>query len=698
MGIVGITIVQASLIFRNLWKSFSRWFDKPLAVPFVLLLLAIICYGLLINRMGYFWDDFPLAYIKDVLGATGLERYFSTNRPFWGILHQATFSLFSQPWHWQVYALLGRWLSAVLIWLLVREIWPSQKNIATWVSLLFLVYPGFKQQHISAIYGNLFFVLDCFLLSLFLSIKSARNSANGKPAGIIWLWHAIALLLSLYNLLAMEYFFTIELLRPLLIWLGVGPGINHRAQRLKITLLNGLPYLLLWIGVMIWRAFFFSFQTQNYELLLLKSLKDSPLQALLNLAKEVITSLWVVIVNAWVHIFKPPSLAQLGPRTTLVMVIIIAIVTAFIVWFLLRKRDAMQSNPTAKSILFTGFYACLLGGIPWWLIELAPVLRFPSDRFTLPFIFGVSLVSVGLIRILPLSSWINAVFIGILVGFAAGSHFQVASQFSRDWETQRRFFWQLAWRIPGISPGTTLMVNELPVVYYSDNSLTAPVNWLWGGGNTTTEMEYLLQYPSQRLGSSLASMKPGIPIDVDYLAAEFHGTTSQVIAIYYQPPACLRVLDHTLDNDNRILPMHMQAAASLSSSVWIQTSKASGDLNLTDILYAPEPARGWCYYFEYADLSRQSGNWEEVVRLGDLAYQLGDYPNDPIEHFVYIEGYAHEGNWRRAIELSNISLSVTPFMEPLLCRLWQRIDASTVENTEKVAALEAIQAQLTCAP
>jgi hypothetical protein len=690
--------VQASLNIRKIWKSFSRWFDKPLAVPFVLLALAITCYGLLINRMGYFWDDFPLAYIKDIFGTSGLERYFSTNRPFWGILHQATFNLFSQPWHWQVYVLLCRWVSAVLIWLVIREIWPAQKNIAIWVSLLFLVYPGFKQQHISAIYGNLFFVLDCFLFSLLLNLKSARNSAIGRPARIVWLWHSIALLLSLYNLLAMEYFLTLELLRPLFIWLAIGPSIDNRAQQLKITLFNWLPYLLLWVAVTIWRVFFFSFQTQNYEMSLFKSLKDSPIKALLNLAIEVITSLWVVIVNAWTHIFKPPSLSQLGPRTTLVMLLVMVLVSAFTIWFLLYNRDRSQSHSNAKPILLTGFIACLLGGIPWWLIELAPGLKFPSDRFTLPFILGVSLVIVGLIRIIPLPFWTRVAFLGIIVGFAAGNHFQGASQFSRDWETQRRFFWQLVWRMPGISTGTTLMVNELPVVYYSDNSLTAPVNWFWSSGNTTTEMAYLLLYPSQRLGTSLPSMKPDVPIYIDYLAAEFHGTTSQVISIYYQPPACLRVLDHTLDNDNRILPMHMQAAASLSSTEWIQPASASGDLNLPDNLYAPEPVHGWCYYFEQADLSRQSGDWDEVVRLGDLAYQLGDYPNDPLEHFVYIEGYAHDGNWLRAIELSNLSLSVTPFMEPLLCRLWLRIDASTVENTEKETAIEAVQAQLSCTP
>jgi hypothetical protein len=84
------------------------------------------------------------------------------------------------------------------------------------------------------------------------------------------------------------------------------------------------------------------------------------------------------------------------------------------------------------------------------------------------------------------------------------------------------------------------MVNELPVTYFSDNSLTAPLNWFWAPNNTTQDMAYLLTYPSQRLGKSLISLAPGTPIAVDYLATKFNGNTSQTVTVNYEPPACLR--------------------------------------------------------------------------------------------------------------------------------------------------------------
>jgi hypothetical protein len=147
-----------------------------------------------------------------------------------------------------------------------------------------------------------------------------------------------------------------------------------------------------------------------------------------------------------------------------------------------------------------------------------------------------------------------------------------------------------------------------------------------------------------------------------------------------------------------MLSVEMQAAAALSSSEWIQPGGASATDILPQYLYTSEPSYGWCYYFELADLARQQGQWDEVAQLGDIAYNQNDYPNDPSEHFPFIEGYAHTGNWTRARELTDQSQSVTPFMAPLLCRLWQRIDAATPDSQDKAATIDSIYTQLVCSP
>ncbi len=199
-----------------------------------------------------------------------------------------------------------------------------------------------------------------------------------------------------------------------------------------------------------------------------------------------------------------------------------------------------------------------------------------------------------------------------------------------------------------------------------------------------------------RLNGTLQGLQPQVPIDQDYLAAAFHGNTSQVIALYFEPPGCLRVLDPQLDAENQMLSTLMRRAALLSRQGLIQSPESGQAAQPPAAVFGEEPAHGWCYYYEKADLARQQQDWETVVALGEQAFALGDYPNDPAERLPFIEGYAHTGNWSRALELSRESQDITPLMQPVLCRLWQRIETSTPASAEKETALQAATAGLGC--
>jgi hypothetical protein len=114
-------------------------------------------------------------------------------------------------------------------------------------------------------------------------------------------------------------------------------------------------------------------------------------------------------------------------------------------------------------------------------------------------------------------------------------------------------------------------------------------------------------------------------------------------------------------------------------------------------IYRPEPKHGWCYDFERAELARQFGDWQEVVRLGNEAFALDDSPNNPVERFVFIEGHAHLGDWEPAVELSRISYRVSKdYVGPLLCKLWSRIEVETVESPGRSDALNQIKDMAAC--
>ena len=683
---------------RRTWRGLATLRLGDASVPWALLVVAILSYGLLIPMLGFFWDDFPLAWIFRQYGVAGLERYFSTNRPYWGWLYRISMPLLGlSPWVWQLFGLFWRWLSSVLVWSLLRRIWPHPPQAAFWASLLFLVYPGFHQQHIPIIFGHLFLVLCIFLFSLYLNIIALTSKSRWR-----WLWQALALTMALYQMLAMEYFFLLELIRPAVIWLALREAVPAARERLRRSMLAWLPYLAAFGVAFIWRAFFFRFQTENYRMVLLQDLLDEPGATLLNLIGSIARSLWVVVFQAWGQVFRLPDVSSLGMRTTAltagVTLAALILITGYLIFWSRSHFEALkQRSVWALSALGLGSLALLLGGGPSWLINVLPRLIFALDRFTLPFLLGVSLLMSGVLCWLPLRNWMRLSLVAILVSLAIGHHFQVSNAYRRDWETQQRFFWQLAWRIPSLEPGTILLVNQLPVTYYTDNSLTAPLNWYWAPDNHSQQMAYLLSYPEQRLGMSLAALDPDVPVKVNYLAAQFEGNTSQVVAIFYDPPACLRVLDPSVDFDNKMLPDEIQAAALLSSTRWISTDGPAAGERLPATLYGDEPAHAWCYYFTLAEIARQQDDWQQVAALGDQAFALSDYPNDPAERLVFIEGYAHTGQWAQAEAISAQSQSITPMMVPVLCHLWERIAQETSASPEKNATFVQIYEGLSCA-
>ncbi len=680
-------------------KKIAAFVFAPARFPLVLLGAAVLAYGILFLWLGFYWDDFPMIFIAENYGLSGLARYFSTNRPVWGLLYQVSNALLgSSPWQWQIFAVFWRWVSAVCFWLFFRQLWPRQERAAAWAALAFLVYPGFGQQAIAMVYGHFFIVLSSYLFSLYAMLRAVRAESRRG------LWVVVALAASLINLACMEYFFLLDLLRPLFLWVVFAEPVADFRSRIKRTALTYLPYLVVFLGVGIWRAFFFEYQTNNYAPVFFEQLKTQPLQALAALLGQVVSQTFTAGVAAWGQIFRLPDLAGLGKTNLVLYLAVLAAGLVLTAGYLVGQRaapegmykDRLRWAGTAGGL---GMLALLVAGWPFWLTELPVTLVFPNDRFTLPFLLGSVLLLTGLIQLIPGRAWVRALLVGLVITLSIGHHFENATSYRRDWLAQRTLFWQLTWRIPQLQPGTTLMSNDLSLRYYSDNSLTAPLNWIYFPDNQTQDLQAMFFFPAVRLGkNNLPELKPGLPIQVDYLAANFQGSTSQVVAVFYAPPACLRVLDPEVEGENWFVPgLLRDAAVQLSSTAWIIPDPAQPAQPMP-AYYGTEPAHGWCYYYAKADLARQSGDWQKVVALGEEAFALGDYPNDPAERLPFIEGYAQMGNWQRALELSRESGQVTPAFHPVLCRLWERIDRTTPGSPEKELVVSTIQSEFSCNP
>ena len=669
-------------------------------LPLILLIVLLIAFGPLVPWLGLYWDDWPSLWFLHFFGPSIFPRVFTIDRPLLGGLFIFTTSLVGESIiAWQIFGILTRLISGLAFAWLLNILWPRRKYQVIFMTLLFLIYPGFQQQFIPITYSQVFVVLTIFFASLGTMILAYKNRRY------FWPLILFSVLSSALCMFTVEYYVGLELLRPLFLWLTIEEDKRENLRKRVIsTGLRWLPYVAL-LGIFVgWRGMN---KTPRGDIIIFDQLRSGPLLALLNLARTILADIFKVTIVAWGNtlnispLFDTKWFVVVGYVVTLITAIVVTVF--FLARLHLGDAEAKVSSQTSDrgwslQAIGVGFYALLVGGWPIWVTDLHIDLYFPWDRFTLLMMIGVSILFVGLVDLLIRRYILQVVVIGLAVGLACGSQFLVGMTYRQDWSFQKSFFWQLAWRIPGLEPGTTLMTPGLPFVYVTDNSLTAPLNWLYSPESGSLELPYVMLNLDARLGLVLDHLEPNQSFRVPYRLAEFNGSTSQVVVMYYDPPRCLKVFDSQKDAlwPNRPVLLTSEAIE-LSNPDWIVTD-ASPAAQPPIHLFGPEPEHDWCYYFEKADLARQAGDWEMVVSLGEKALQLNkDFVKETAPELApYIEGNARSGRWERAVELSLLADRNAPKVRYLLCQLWDDVNATTSDSSEKQSAYEKINNKLQC--
>ncbi len=440
--------------------------------------------------------------------------------------------------------------------------------LAMWTAILLTIYPGFISQSVSVTYSHIFIVYLCFIFSLVLTIKSISNSKYR------WVYTLFAILLSLINLLTMEFFYVLELLRPLLIWFKIRNDPPEANPRWKKFFSYWLPYLIVFVGVSVWRGFFFKFQDYTHPAILIDQLRADPTQTLLHLPGKILNNIYITSALAWIRPFLISDIQSLGNSAKLLYIILASLAfVVCIVFFMLLLKNVKFTEKLSELAqpLILGAGTILLAGIPFVITGLVPSLWDNSSRFTLPFMLGSCVILVSILLVLPFGSKLKIILFSLLVAFSVGVQFNAAYRFSLDWKKQNQFFSQLVTRAPGLKPGTLIIANDYPMGMRSYTGLTFALNWIY-----SQKIEQVLDY-ALVFGTEEPRLANDNRTRLNFLSAGFNLDKTKILSVFFDNN-CLQVLDPEYPYEYPILDKRVEEFTRLSNPEVILQNESPGNI------------------------------------------------------------------------------------------------------------------------
>ena len=665
------------------------------AVVLLLLLATFISFGLLIPWLGFYWDDWPVIYLKQTQGIQAYWDFYQYDRPFSAWTYVVfTPILGTSPFAWQIFTLLLRWLTAVLLWASLKLIWPKKDREIFWIALLFAVCPIFLQQAVAVAYNQHWICYLLYFLSLYLMLRAQQEPRR------FYLWTALALVSSLIQLLTMEYFLGLEIFRPVILWLYY----HERSPELSIqpilrkVVSTGWIYFALLIAYIIWRIFFLQLAGDDpNQLLFLESLRSSPLRALIELGQRIIQD-FVYLITSWIAGVEPEQFDLQRPFSLASLAI--AVLSAILFWFLLRRHEAHTDVNKSEDMwhvraMIFGVLALLFGTLPVWLIERQISAGPLGPRFSLAAIFGVSILLVGFLEWLSSRSKAKLAVICILIGIAIHTNLQTYKIYQFSWEKQRSFYWQLYWRAPYIEPGTAFISDGEVFPYVGLYSTSMGISSLYPPVEQPQEMPYWFFSYSERLYKFPKELLAGTTLDAEIRNYSFQGDSRNSILLDFYPEQqrCLKLVS-LRDSEDKDLPGSILALLSISNFERIHTESPDNWTPPTSI-FGPEPEHTWCYYFEKADLAYQEEDWSNVIALMDEAKSKGFSPSDMKEYLPLLDAYLKTSDVESALDLSLRMKKVSDKVDDQVCNAWYAFSESN-PTTEYALAFQKIEDRFRC--
>lgn len=524
----------------------------------VLILIGGFAYGQLIYIGGLFGDDPVVMYAYHRLGNSGFDEFYGWARPYSTWVYKIIAPIAGKdPQIWQAISIAVRVLSSWTLFVFLEKLFKGNNFVSLYAAVLSLIYPGFTQQAHALHFLLHFSTLSIALLSLYLMICAIETQDYKRKLVLI----SVSIITACVHV-STEYFFGLELLRPLIIYLTLG-NLNRKKVYLRKVLSEWLPYISFLGPYLIWRVFLFQPIYPSIEIIEL--MKNNFSQTIIGVLKRLAIDIWKVSIAAWGNAI---NLSLNRSNDLIYGFFTILISTSFGLFFNRFIGSEKKKVMEKKRAIWLGIGGLILGGVPLWVSQTPLEIVFPWNRTTLCFLFGVSVFIAGCFVLLP-TKFANVLFTTI-TGLSILFQFQTGLDYQRQWNKIQSLFTQFAVKAPYLLPDTLVLYDALPLRYYSANNLNAFLNWIYDTERGDGPERYKMFEISERLGNLI----PALDKNIEVVHGSFQGNTNQVIVLAIDPRGCLVILDREEYIDFP-LPHLIKEAQHLSNPNFLITAKGA---------------------------------------------------------------------------------------------------------------------------
>ncbi|MEI7846557.1 MAG: hypothetical protein WCK35_12205 [Chloroflexota bacterium] len=644
--------------------------------PFIDLILIFVigCVTYLpgLSQAGIYRDDWYYTMDRLIGGPGIFQQMFSIDRPARGPLFEGYFQLFGvNPFPYHMSSFLWRILGGFTALWLFRLLWPGKRSPAIVMAILFVLYPGYLRWMEG--FENQPRILSSFLevLSIALTVQAIRTSRK-TPKALAW---AASILTGWAYIAFVDFSIGMEVFRLLCVFLVVQQAEPGRSfiRKSVSTFRTWAVAAVIPFGFLFWRLFIFQNERPATDVgLQLGSILGSPVSTGLWWLVRIFQSVINVSVLAW----GAPLFQNLfGLR--LISIIVGVLLAGLVVLLLLSVNlfiDKVEDKQVEELVNGQGGWQmeAIVMGLVGVVFGVAPVVlanRYVAfgnySHYALPASLAGALLATGLVYSIK-SRQIQLGLMSVLVLLAVLTHYMVASQILAEEKVINNFWQQVAWRIPNINSGTTLMVNYPFIDYAEDvDAVAGPANYLYFPGQTNQiPAVYELVALPQMEYTTKDIVAGG---DKPYGYRTHIGTINYAKLLVMSQPtesSCVHVVDaqwprYTDQDSDQILLIGKYSR--------IENIQTEGITPRPDVrIFGPEPVHGWCFYYQKAELALQKQDWAQILKLGDEVNHQNMHPVDRLEWAPFLQAYAVQGD-EQAFKSVAVKIDSSPFVRIQAC-------------------------------